>query len=301
MEFGRSPARREIHTSRVWGIAALMLVATAGCQGSRPSLTQLMDVRRIAADLRVEFSHAADATNQAVMADTDEMSAAAAREAEQAIEATQQSAAAVRRLLQDLGYSDELRLLGEFDRELAEYRALDKTILALAVENTNLKAQRLAFGPVQDAADAFFSSLEAIAGAVPSRDACCVGALLAKAVSAVREIQVLQARHIAESDEAIMTRIEGRMAAAETTARGAVADLTRQLPATPRSQLSVSIDALDRFTRQNTELLTLSRRNSNVRSLALSLGRKRTLTAACDDTLRALQDALSKRGFNATR
>ena len=98
-----------------------------------------------------------------------------------------------------------------------------------------------------------------------------------------------------------MTRLEEQMAAAEARARGAVADLTRQLPATSRSQLAASIDALDRFTQQNTELLALSRRNSNVRSLALSLGRKRTLTAACDDTLRALQDALSKRGFNATR
>jgi hypothetical protein len=40
--------------------------------------------------------------------------------------------------------------------------------------------------------------------------------------------------------------------------------------------------ALDRFTAINTEIVTLSRRNSNVRSLALSLGRKRTVTALCD-------------------
>jgi len=45
----------------------------------------------------------------------------------------------------------------------------------------------------------------------------------------------------------------------------------------------------------------LSRRNSNVRSLALSLGQKRTLTARCEETLGALQDALAKRGFGGTR
>jgi hypothetical protein len=45
----------------------------------------------------------------------------------------------------------------------------------------------------------------------------------------------------------------------------------------------------------------LSRRNSNVRSLAMSLGEKRMLTAACEDSLRALRDALAKRGFTATR
>ena len=47
--------------------------------------------------------------------------------------------------------------------------------------------------------------------------------------------------------------------------------------------------------------MALSRRNSNVRSLALSLGRKRAVTAECDDVLLALQDTLSKHDFKATR
>ena len=51
----------------------------------------------------------------------------------------------------------------------------------------------------------------------------------------------------------------------------------------------------------NAQIVALSRRNTNVRSLALSLGQKRTLTAACEDSLRALEDALAKRGFTATR
>ena len=46
-----------------------------------------------------------------------------------------------------------------------------------------------------------------------------VKALAATAVAAVREIQALQAPHIAESDDAAMTRIEARMAAAERVAR----------------------------------------------------------------------------------
>jgi hypothetical protein len=51
----------------------------------------------------------------------------------------------------------------------------------------------------------------------------------------------------------------------------------------------------------HTEIITLSRRNSDVRSLALSLGRKRIVTAACDDQLRALEQALAKHEFTATR
>ena len=71
---------------------------------------------------------------------------------------------------------------------------------------------------------------------------------------------------------------------------GSRAQLDRrlQLPSTGSSEL-------------NAQLIALSRRNTNVRSLALSLGQKRMLTATCEDSLRALQDALGKRGFSATR
>jgi hypothetical protein len=51
----------------------------------------------------------------------------------------------------------------------------------------------------------------------------------------------------------------------------------------------------------NAQLVALSRRNSNVRSLALSLGQKRTLAAMCEGSLRALNDRLTKRDFAATR
>lgn len=49
------------------------------------------------------------------------------------------------------------------------------------------------------------------------------------------------------------------------------------------------------------EIIDLSRRNSNVRALALSLGRKRTLAAECDAELQALREALAQHEFGATR
>ena len=55
-----------------------------------------------------------------------------------------------------------------FPGAFAKYRELDRGVLELAVENTNLKAQRLAFGPAQQAADAFRDSLEHVASAAPA-------------------------------------------------------------------------------------------------------------------------------------
>jgi hypothetical protein len=98
-----------------------------------------------------------------------------------------------------------------------------------------------------------------------------------------------------------MTRIEKRMAAAEATGRNALRQLPGLVRPASHAQLDAATAALDRFSAVNTEIIALSRRNTNVHSLSLSLGRKRQLAAACEDSLRALQEALAGRGFTGTR
>ena len=149
------------------------------------------------------------------------------------------------------------------------------------------------------AAQTFRDSLLTIAD--PAKDSWRVNALTANAVAALREIQVLQAPHIAEADETAMTRIETQMATEEAAARSALATLMTVTPPASRPQLDAATAALDRFMGLNAQIIEMSRRNTNVRSLALALGQKRTLTAACEDRLQALQDALAKREFTATR
>ena len=289
---------------RITGTAIAFCVAVALAACTTPpletSIQRLVDANKLAADLLVQFSKAGDAANRAVMADTDETSVVFAGEAEQATQAVEKDSAALKSLLTSLRYSNELRLLDEFDKRFAEYRALDRSVLDLAVENTNLKAQRLSFGPAREAADAFGASLDTVVPATQS-DAWRVKALAATAVAAIREIQALQAPHIAESDDAAMTRTEERMTASARVARDQLTMLAGATAPASRTQLAAASAALDRFLDLNTQLITLSRRNTNVRSLALSLGQKRMLTAACEDSLRALQDALAKRGFSATR
>ncbi len=277
-----------------------MLGAVSGC-GSESPLEGLIEARRLSAELLVQFARAADAGHLAVMADTDEASAAFVREAEQATQMVQRDTDALEPVLMGLGYSAEARLLEEFAGRFAEYRALEREILGLAVENTNLKAQRISFGPAQKEADAFRDSLESLARSSPAQNSWQVKALASTALSSVREIQVLQAPHIAEPEDAAMTRIEKQMAASEALARSALEMLMSLVPPASRPQLAGATAALDRFADLNTQLIALSRRNSDVRSLALSLGKKRMLTARCEDSLRALQDALSKRGFTGTR
>jgi hypothetical protein len=271
----------------------------AGCE-STSALDRLVEARRLSADMLVHFTKAADAGNRAVMADTDEASVAFAREAEQATESVQHDEDALEPLLKGLGFSEEGTLLGTFGTQFAEYRTLDRTILELAVENTNLKAQQLSFGSAQQAADAFRDALETLEPSDP-KDVWRTRALAATAVAGARDIQVLQAPHIAEANEAAMAGVEKRMAASEADVRSALKTLAEAIRPASRPQLATAQAAFDRLMDVNAEIIKLSRRNTNVRSLALALNEKGKITTTCESTLRALQDALAKRGFTGTR
>ncbi len=265
-----------------------------------PYLLQLDESRAVVADLRIEFNKASDASDRAVMADTDEASIAFAHEAEQALIVVDGDARALSPLLRAGGRHAEIQSFEEFRNDFADYRKVDQRILALAVENTNLKAQRLSFGPVRAAADSFHDSLMTVPPAVAPKDRCRAEELVASATLAVREIQVLHAPHIAEAEDLAMTRLEKEMGDLYTQAQDSMKALTALAPS-GTSGLGAAGAALTRFKELSDELIVLSRRNSNVVSLNLSLRAKPPLVTACDESLRALQDALAAAGSKATR
>lgn len=287
--------RRELLAS--FGLGMLALGASAGCSDRPgPAFMRIPEARHLAADTRIAFNKAADASLLAVMANTDEASVAFAHEAEAHKQAVQAHVEALAQSLADLGIRKEIDLLETFKKHFAEYQALDQTVLELAVENTNLKAQHLSFGPEREAADAFESALGAMAQAAPPRDRPRVESLTHQALLAVYKIQVLHAPHIAEAADDAMTQMEQKMDALEIASRDALLSL-----AEAGCAIQPATEAFDRFMAIHTQIIVLSRRNSNVRSLALVLGQMRTLTIACDTSLDALADALEQEGSKATR
>jgi hypothetical protein len=285
-------------------IGLLVLVAAvAACRGGIPEtpFEHLGEAREIAATMRVEMAKAAEASDQAVMADTDEASIAFARDADRAKENVRGGAAALAPLLKRLDLPGEARSLDEFRARFEEYVKVDRGVLELAVENTNLKAQRLSFGPVRQAADAFRDALDASVKALPDKERCRGDRLVAQAVLAVRDIQVLQAPHIAEAEDAVMSHLEKDMAGREASARASLAALGAVVGAAGQARLAEARGALERFSASSRELVALSRRNSNVRSLEIALHQKPALTAACDSSLGALVAGLGRVGASATK
>ncbi len=235
------------------------------------------------------------------MADTDEASVAAAEEAKGARQVVERDVEALRTLLESLGYREDLERLDTFKTRFEEYRRLDDEILPLAGENTNLKAQRMSFGPAREAADALEAAVDAVVRSAPAKDSSRARELGATARIGILEILALQAPHIAEPRDDAMTRFEEQMKASAASSRKALDDLRRLSGSAGASHVAAAMAALDRFQSINDQIVVLSRRNTNVRSLALSLGRKRTVTAACEDQLRALEEGLARHEFKATR
>ena len=288
--------------------AATTLIAVlrrwrAGCVGNlETALERLVQARELSADLLVQFTRAADAGNRAVMADTDEASTAFAREAEDAMQAVQKDIAALGPILGDLRYSAEARLLEEFGRQFAEYRTLNQEILGLAVENSEPQgaAALVWLRPSSRPTRSEMHSTRSARSASWSEPVACRGAGRHGHCSRARDPGAAGAAHRRGrrcGDDA-HGETDGD---AEAGARLALQTLAGLTAPGLRPQFAAASVALDRFMGVNGEIVALSRRNSEVRSLALSLGQKRMLTAQCEETLRALQDALAKRSFSGTR
>lgn len=279
------------------GLVALALTLTA-CQ-QRPAMVRTLDARHRASELAVSFTKASDATNRAVMALTDEASQAAALEARQASDVAQRNLDALLPLVQGLGYQPEAEQVATFTLRFAEYRALEARILDLAVENSNIKAQQLSFGLAADRADAVVAALQTVARAVPGD--WRTRALVAEVTTAVRSLQAMEAPHIAEPADASMTRMEQRMEASEATVRQTLRRLADVTPGRGRTAVNDAVTAFDTFMTSHREILALSRRNTNVRSLALALNEKGKLTTTCDDILQAVLQGLDARTSYGTR
>jgi len=244
--------------------------------------------------MRADLATASDDAQGAVIAVDEQESqalAAAARRATDALESRRKELS--ERLGAD-GREPERQRLADFSQAFDAFRSLDEELLDLAVQHTNLKAYALLYGPSARALDAFD---EALAGLDPAegsaRDARVVQLALGAQVAALR-IQSLLAPHVAEESDPRMDEMEARM---DELGREVQRDLEalRAVPALAGSDgLRAADEAWAQFAEIKGQVMALSRENTNVRSLAISLDRKRKLVSACAEALDALRLAIAE-------
>lgn len=288
-----------------WLIAGLVVMALLlvvgwhfrdGFFGSAQALALKASRADLVGRMQLDLASASEAEKSAVLAITDQDSQTDADQARAATARVRQEQQDLAALLANGGSPREQDLLSQFSKLFDDLQRVENEVLALAVKNTNLKACSLLFGPAADAQAQMDAALaRVVTKYTDSANAKQVLPLAYGARLGVLRIQALLAPHIAEESDAKMDQMEASMTREEAEIRkdlGGLAALS-QLASDP--DLSAATASFARYADLKARILPLSRENSNVRSLALSLNQKRQAMIACLDALNALkQEILSE-------
>jgi len=280
-----------------WSVAGVLLVVlfVVVFWALRPDESPAQQLARkatrvdLVSRMQLALASSSEAQRGAVLATTDEDSAAYAAQARAALAEVERASAELAPLLAAAGREAERARLDQFTAEYAKLRRLDEEILALAVRNTNLKAYALAYGPAAAAAEALDAALVRLGEQGPG----AAGFRLASGARvALLRLRVLLPPHIAEERAEEMDRLETAMSAEERRAAAALEQLAALPGLAGSPALAQARARLAELLALKARILALSRENTNVTSLALSLGQQRKLMAACVDALNALQQAV---------
>jgi hypothetical protein len=257
---------------------------------------------RLVSSMRNNLNASVEAEKSAVLADTDEASRSFADQASQFSSAVENARMELGALVDADKMTQEQNLFQEFSDCWEKFRQIDQELLQLAVQNTNLKAFELSFGSAQASIKQLEEFLDSLMEADVSNDKSCrITKLSYQILTAALKIHALQSPHIAESRPEKMDEIE-------TSIQMYNEQITRSLDAlsffmNPKDKaLHEKVKSIySEFWKTNTEIMQLSRQNSNVRSLALSLGQKRKTTVQCQEVLSVLEETIQSKAYKATR
>ncbi len=243
--------------------------------------------------MQLDLASASEAEKSAVLAVTDEESHAFANDARAATAALAHEEEELGRLLETGGSQREKDLLTQFSVAFGELRRIDDEVLALAVKNTNVKAYGLLFGPAtQTLAEMDAALARVVARYADSTDGKRVMEMAFGARIGVLRIQTLLAPHIAEENDAKMDQMEASMVKEETQIRKDLDGLAALTRLAGDTDVAAAASRFAHYEEVKAQILPLSRENTNVRSLAMSLNQKRKAMILCQDALDALRQAI---------
>ena len=258
--------------------------------------------RGILSQMRVNLIKSVEMEKNAVMALTDEESQVFADRSLAASAEVEQNLKQLNSLIDAAPMQDERNLVFEFNNCWTELRKLDQVILEHAVQNTNLKAASLSREKGAEAMQRFEHALNEVRksySGTPNEGR--VARLIFHAITAGLKIYNLHSFHIAEAGDEKMDQIETQMEAEEDEASKSLDELASIVGEKSRHALLQAKTAFSEFMEVTAKVIKLSRQNSNIKSLELSLGKTRKVTAQCDEILAAFQEAVQSRTFKATR
>ncbi len=253
--------------------------------------------------MRVDLAAESEAEKSAVLAITDEDSQRFADQARASRAELDRGRAELDRLLAAPRVeAGEREPLDRFSQALTDLERVDDEVLSLAVQNTNLKASRLAFGPGADLLTQIDAALaDAVDRSSTAGNVARATALADDARIRALRIEAILPRHIAEESDSKMDEMEAAMASEDQGVRADLRDLAEAGPPVHASDVETALALWNELGDLRKQIVALSRANTNVRSLNLSLSRKRAAMLACQEALAALRQRIEQEPAGTTR
>jgi hypothetical protein len=247
----------------------------------------------VVARMQLGLASESEAEKSAVLAITDKASQTFADQARAATAGVERERQEIGALLAASGTQREQDLLAQFTAAFGQLESLDEEVLGLAVKNTNLKAYSLLFGAAASTLAEMDAALaQVIARRADSPRARRVIPMAFGARLGVLRIQTMLAPHIAEESDEKMDQMEASMGREEVQVRKDLHGLAALAKPEADADVTTALSQFGRYEELKARILALSRENTNVRSLALSLNQKRKAMALCLDALNALKVAI---------
>jgi hypothetical protein len=258
--------------------------------------------KKVLSQMRIHFLKSVEMEKNAVMAITDEDSEAFANQSRAASNLVAEDLKAFDELNSKVPLHDERKLISEFSECWEESRKLDQSILEIAVQNTNLKAAKLVRENGSEKIQYFQQLLENILQKHSNEsDEGRLAALVYRAIAAALRFHALHGPHIDASDDSSMDQIETQMKKEEENTEKALDELAQMVDQDEQGVVSDARLAFSGYLEISQKAVQLSRKNSNIKSLELSLGKKRTIAAQCDALLASLQEIVQEKTFKARK
>ena len=276
---------------------ALSLLPACSADNRQDALHALLEKERLVEQTRLNLLLAVAAEKNAVLSSTEDAATPFIVQARKSMTTARDDLARLTELVNRGDDVKEIAALLPVTADFIELTAVDSEIQRLVGRNTNLRA---AVVSRTEAAQALERFQQALAPFADGPD-CPAAREALRAVAAGAAILALHAPHIEENTEAGMDALEVKIAAQNNRATVALGKLAESSPATEQTALEAAKAAYADFWRATQEILTLSRENTNVHTLALVMGRKRLVAAKALDDLTALAAVVEAKEFKATR
>jgi hypothetical protein len=243
--------------------------------------------------MRLALASASEAEKSAVLSITDKDSQTFAGQARTATAEVEQARRELGELLKTGGTKGEKELFNQFSELFTEFQRVDNNLLDLAVKNTNIKAYSLAFGPAAAALNemntALLNLITSNAGYQKEKQVMLLA--YGAEISGLR-LQTLIPPHIAEESDQKMDELEALMSREDKQISKNLDELNALRNLNKKANLTEAMSSYVQFSKIKTRILALSRENTNVKSLSISLSQKRKVMLLCQDTMNKLQQAI---------